>query len=645
MRAFRTLFPTMLASFAMLTACTVGEPQDGDPKDPSKQDPGVSVNFNGKMVSPGVDAQLVPDQYIVMLDDKDMPAGSARADVEGFSQGILAAHGIDPDRIRYTFSETISAFVLVMSYDELVEISGDPSVKLIEQDQFVEASETWGLDRVDQQDLPLDDNVFNPGGEFAGDASGVHVYIVDTGVRGTHNEFAGRIAPGFDAVDNRDDNGNPEDCQGHGTHVAGTVAGSTYGLAKNATVHAVRVLDCNGSGTNAGVIAGIDWVAANAVAGRSVANMSLGGGRSTSLNQSVANAVNTGVTFVVAAGNESTDACTKSPASEASAITVGSTTSSDGRSSFSNFGTCVDIFAPGSSITSAWIGGDNDTNTISGTSMASPHVAGAVALYLGNNNGASPSAVEGALLGASVDGRVGNPGGGSPNRLLYVGNGGGTPPPPPPPPGSGVLENGVAVSSNGSRGDTALFTMDVPAGASNLSFNISGGSGDADLYVRFGSAASDTQYDCRPYLNGNNESCDFATPQAGTYHVMVRAYADYSGLSLEGKFEAPDGGGGCDLGSGEAADLSGNRGQEQKFTWDVPSCAGKLTVEMSGGTGDADLYVRFGQEASTSSFDCRPYLYGNGETCTFEPAQAGTYHITVRAYTTYTGVTVTATNE
>lgn len=646
MRSFRTLFPTIVASFAMLTACTVGEPQDGDPKDPSKQDPGVSINFEGKFVSPSMDAALVPDQYIVMLDDKDMPAGSARADVEGFSQNLLASHGIDPDRIRYTFSEAISAFVLIMSYDEIVELAGDPSVKLIEQDQYVQASETWGLDRVDQQDLPLDDNPFTPNGAFEGTGQGTHIYVVDTGVRGTHDEFAGRIGNGFDAFENTEDNGAPEDCQGHGTHVAGTTAGTTYGLAKDATVHAVRVLDCNGSGTIASVVGGIDWVAANAVPGVSVANMSLGGGFSEALNNAVNNAVESGVPFVVAAGNENTRACTKSPASTPSAITVGSTTNSDSRSSFSNFGDCVDIFAPGSNITAAWHTSDSATNTISGTSMASPHVAGAVALFLANNPGATTGDVESALLGTAVEGRVSGPGAGSPNLLLNVGDGNvAPPPPPPPPPADGVLDNGVpATGLGGSRGDTQQFTMDVPAGASNLSFAINGGNGDADLYVRFGSApgTGSGEYDCRPYLNGNTESCDFAAPQAGTYYVVVRAYSDFSGLSLEGKFDA-DGGSDCGPEEFILDNLAGGRQEELRYTLNVRDCIGSVNVNIAGGTGDADLYVKFGSEASTSNFDCRPYLWGNNETCSVPATQVGTYHITVRGYSPFTGVTLTAT--
>ena len=234
---------------------------------------------------------------------------------------------------------------------------------------------TWGLDRIDQRSLPLNNTyTYNATG------AGVKAYIIDTGIRTTHTQFGGRAIDGFDAIDSALP---AADCNGHGTHVAGTVGGTTYGVAKGVTLVAVRVLDCNGSGSTSGVIAGINWVTGNHAAGApAVANMSLGGGASSALDKAVRNSIADGVTYALAAGNDNTNACNQSPARTAEALTVGSTTSSDARSSFSNFGTCVDLFAPGSSITSAWNTNDTATNTISGTSMATPHVAGAAALYL-----------------------------------------------------------------------------------------------------------------------------------------------------------------------------------------------------------------------------------------------------------------------
>ncbi len=253
---------------------------------------------------------------------------------------------------------------------------------------------------------------------------GVTAYVIDTGVRITHSDFGGRASYGYDAVDN--DN-TAQDGHGHGTHVAGTVAGTAYGVAKKAKVVGVRVLNNSGSGTTAQVVAGIDWVTTNAVK-PAVANMSLGGTVDTAIDTAVRNSIASGVTYAVAAGNETTNASTRSPARVTEAITVGATTSTDAKASYSNYGTVLDLFAPGSSITSAWGTGDSATNTISGTSMATPHVAGAAALHLADNPTATPAAVQTALVNSATTGVVTSPGTGSPNRLLNVG--GGTTPPP-----------------------------------------------------------------------------------------------------------------------------------------------------------------------------------------------------------------------
>ncbi|MCT4356178.1 S8 family peptidase [Streptomyces sp. Je 1-79] len=274
---------------------------------------------------------------------------------------------------------------------------------------------TWGLDRIDQRDLPLSTTY-----TYNRTASNVTAYIIDTGIRTSHSEFGGRATVGTDTVGGGQ---NGQDCQGHGTHVAGTVGGAKYGVAKGAKLVAVRVLDCNGSGTTAGVIAGVDWVTANAVK-PAVANMSLGGGANTSLDDAVKRSIASGVTYAVAAGNGNflglpARACNYSPARVPEAITVGATDSADKRASFSNYGTCVDLFAPGVSITSAWKDGDTATNTISGTSMAAPHTAGVAALYLSANPTASPAQVSTALVNNATSGKVQNPLSGSPNRLLH----------------------------------------------------------------------------------------------------------------------------------------------------------------------------------------------------------------------------------
>jgi hypothetical protein len=270
----------------------------------------------------------------------------------------------------------------------------------------------WGLDRIDQRALPLN-NQF--GRAYTG--SGVTAYIIDTGVLSTHTEFGGRVLSGFSSVS--DANGT-EDCNGHGTHVAGTVGGSNYGVAPGVAIVPVRVLDCSGSGSTSGVIAGIDWVIAHHIAGTpAVANMSLGGRRSSAIDIAVQSAVADGVVFVVAAGNSTADACQTSPAGEPLAITVGATTSADARSSFSNYGSCVDVFAPGSSITSAWYTSTTASNTISGTSMASPHVAGVAALCLEIAPNSSVAQISDWITSTATPGVIGDAGTGSPNLLIY----------------------------------------------------------------------------------------------------------------------------------------------------------------------------------------------------------------------------------
>lgn len=365
----------------------------------------------------------IDGRYIVVLHEDALPdlpiVGDAIADV---ADGLTEVYG---GVVTLVYGSALNGFVAELTPLQALLLGLDPRVAYVEQDQevsiaAVQQNATWGLDRVDERNLPLDGRyVYNQTGQ------GVHIYVIDTGIRTAHVEFAGRVGNGRNFVASGGGlfgggSVNPndfEDCNGHGTHVAGTAGGSTYGVAKQAIVHGVRVLGCNGSGSNSGVIAGVDWVAANHVK-PAVANMSLGGGSSSALDSAVRNAVNAGVFFAVAAGNDNANACNGSPNRVAEAMTVGSTTNNDSRSSFSNWGSCVDIMAPGSAITSAWYQSNTQTRTISGTSMAAPHVAGAGALVLSTNPVASPAQVTTTLIDRATANRLSGLNG-SPNLLLY----------------------------------------------------------------------------------------------------------------------------------------------------------------------------------------------------------------------------------
>jgi subtilisin family serine protease len=364
-------------------------------------------------------ADAIKGSYVVVFKDSTMSAQSVGDQVASKA----AQYG---SKVDFTYKSALRGFAGTMSEQAARRLAADPSVAYVQQNRTVHMTTdqtnppSWGLDRVDQRDLPLN-NVYS----YSTTASNVTAYVIDTGIRTTHQTFGGRATWGT----NTTGDGNNTDCNGHGTHVAGNIGGSTYGLAKAVNLIAVKVLDCAGSGSFAGVAAGIDWVTQNHASGPAVANMSLGAqGSDAATENAVRASIADGVTYGIASGNSNANACNFTPARVTEAITVNASTQTDARASFSNFGTCSDIFAPGEGITSSWNTNDTATNTISGTSMATPHVVGAAALYLAANPTATPAAVQTAMKAAATPNKITNPGTGSPNLLLYTGSGGTTPP-------------------------------------------------------------------------------------------------------------------------------------------------------------------------------------------------------------------------
>jgi subtilisin family serine protease len=371
--------------------------------------PTTPVPLRASAASTSAAPNYIPGRYIVRF------RGGASPDVMSNAIAVGMSHGGVIDRV---YTSAINGAAMQLSDVAAAALRADPRVLSVEQDQViskhtVQANPTWGLDRIDQRLRPLSASY-----TYSATGSGVTVYILDSGINYAQADFGGRAIPGIDAITA---GGNASDCDGHGTHVAGTVGSSTYGVAKNVRLVSVRVLDCAGNGTLSSVLAGVDWVSNNRVL-PAVANMSLGGGTNATLNLAVEASIATGVTYVVSAGNNAADACTQSPASAASVLAVGATDVGDVFSWYSNFGSCVDLLAPGSDITSWWLGGG--ANTISGTSMASPHVAGAAALYLQGNPGALPAQVRTVLLGNATASAVSGLPAATPNLLLYVGSAG-----------------------------------------------------------------------------------------------------------------------------------------------------------------------------------------------------------------------------
>jgi subtilisin family serine protease len=483
-------------------------------------------------------ARPIRDQYIVLL------AGADDPQAVGLETATLFG-----GRLKHVYERAVRGFAIQLPEAAAARLADDPRVRLVEEDGVVQvtdlqSSPPWGLDRIDQRMLPL-----NAQYSYTLSATPVYVHVIDTGIRVSHLEFGGRAFIGGDYV-------TPStgglDCNGHGTHVAATIGGVTYGVAKNVTLYAQRVLDCSGYGSNASVIAALDAIATDTAHRPSVANMSLAGPASLSLDAAVRGAIASGVTVVVAAGNSNVDASTQSPARVTEAITVGATGSNDGRASFSNFGSVVDLFAPGVSVLSAWYTSDTASATASGTSMAAPHVAGAIALYLEGGN-RTPSQVASALIASATPGVVGGPGVGSPNLLLYTRFGLTAP----------------VVSLTQPNGNEKLYTA--------TPYTIAWTASDADGLAGFdvllsinGGASYGPIAECSG-LPGSARQCIWSAPGGVTSTALIKVLArdtlgDQGADISDGKFSIIAGAASVTVTSPNAA-INWGRGSIQPITW------------------------------------------------------------------------------
>jgi subtilisin family serine protease len=413
-----------------------------------------------------VPSPVVQGDYIITF-------ASSVTDARGVANALVSQHG---GRLKHVYSSALIGFAANFTPAAIAALAKNPQIARIEADAVVsgsgvQPSPTWGLDRIDQRGLPLDRSYV-----YATSGAGVSVYIIDSGIRTTHVEFGGRASGAFTVVN--DGNGT-NDCNGHGTHVAGTVGGATYGVAKAVTLYAVRVLDCAGTGTASGLIAAIDWVTANRRL-PAVANLSLATAKSSSVNAAIQASIDAGVVYAVAAGNNGADACNYSPSSAPEVLTVGASGNTDGVQGFSNVGPCVDLFAPGQAIRSAYYVSDTSSMINAGTSMASPHVAGAAAVYLSAHPSATPAEVSSALIANATTNVLTSVPNGTANRLLYVDPTGAAAPPsmdttsaPPPPP---VISPAPPVAD---APPTAVFSKSCSRG--RCTFDASGSSDDVGI--------------------------------------------------------------------------------------------------------------------------------------------------------------------